>query len=180
MLTLGGRQARGRQGVLMGRAAGAMTLGVALLAALALSLPATSADLASARAFTAKLYRAYERGDPNYLGRDADKTFAESLLRRIRRDQQTAPKDEVGTLDGDPICDCQDAEGLKLKRLDMTGEAPGQAVATATLQFPGGEVREVRLDLVATPRGWRVADVHTRETPSLVGLLDAEQAKRGR
>ena len=57
------------------------------------------------------------------------------------------------------------------------GDAPGRA--QATLEFPGREVREVRLDLVATPAGWRVADVHTRETPSLAGLLDEEQAKRG-
>ena len=151
-----------------------------LVAALALPMAAFAQDLASARAFAAKLYRAYERGDPNYLGPDAAKTFADTLLRKIRRDQATAPKDEVGTLDGDPICDCQDAEGLRLKRLDVTGPARGRAQARATLQFPGREMRVVRLDLVATPAGWRVADVRTKETPSLAGLLDEELARRGR
>jgi hypothetical protein len=159
-----------------------MKRSAAIAAVMALTTPTLAAaqDLTSARAFVAKLYRAYERGDPDYLGQDAGKTFSGELLRRIRRDQASTPPDEVGTLDGDPICDCQDAEGLKLKHLDVSGAARGRVQAAATLQFPGGEARQVRLDLVATPQGWRVADVHTKETPSLAGLLDEEAAKRGR
>ena len=68
----------------MGRTGKSAACGLALVAALAMPIAVSAQDLASARAFAAKLYRAYERGDPSYLGRDADKTFAESLLRMSR------------------------------------------------------------------------------------------------
>jgi len=146
----------------------------AVIAALmtAISVPAHGAD--TARAFALRLYEAYRTGAPDYLGRDARRTFAPPLLALILRDRATTPSGDVGILDGDPICDCQDAEGVRATHLTITAAGPGRARARVTLRFPS-ETREMTLDLVAgrdAGRGaWRVADVHTSETPSLVRLL---------
>ena len=136
------------------------------------SAPASAQSLEAARTFTRHLYAAYQGGDPDYLGRDARRTFAPQLLALIRRDAASAPAGEVGILDGDPICDCQDPGGLRLKRLAVRHTGPGRVRADVTLRFPD-ETRSMRLSLVAVHGRWRVADVRTRETPSLVKLLQA-------
>jgi hypothetical protein len=77
----------------------------------------------------------------------------------------------VGTLDGDPICDCQDFGGLRNVALTVSGAAAGHARAVARFRI-GVERRTVTLDLVAVQGHWRVSDIHTADTPSLVGLLE--------
>jgi hypothetical protein len=149
----------------------------ALIAALLAPPSAQAQTLDEARAFVRGLYAAYEASDPNYLGRNAERTFAPELLALIRRDAETAPPGEVGILDGDPICDCQDYSEIELKRLMVGRAGQGRAGAHVTLRFPG-EMRSMRLDLVAVGGQWRVADVHTSATPSLVKLLETELRRR--
>lgn len=135
-------------------------------------------SLDAARAFAAGLFAAYRTGEPDYLGRQAESTFAPHLLALIRRDRASTPAGEVGILDGDPVCDCQDAGGLRMTGLAMEAAGPQRARAKVRLHFPD-ETRSLTLDLVAVGGGWRVADIHTRETPSLVGLLEAGLRERG-
>ena len=151
----------------------------AVIAALLAPLTAQAQGADTARAFTLRLYEAYRTGAPDYLGRDARRTFAPHLLALIHRDRATTPAGDVGILDGDPICDCQDAQGVRATHLAISAMGPGRARARVTLRFPS-ETREMTLDLVTArtaARGakqgeWRIADVHTRETPSLVRLLE--------
>jgi hypothetical protein len=142
-----------------------------LFAAVLAPLPVQAQSLDSARAFTQALYAAYGTRDPEHLGRDAERTFSPALLALIRRDRDTAPPGEVGILDGDPICDCQDFEGIKLMSLTLAEKGPGKARADVTLRFPD-ETRSLSLDLVAAEGAWRVDDVHSDYTPSLVKLLE--------
>jgi hypothetical protein len=141
-----------------------------LLVALLAPASAYGQDLRSARAFTLGLYDSYQRAEPDVLGRRAQTTFAPHLLALIRKDQRTTPAGYVGLLDSDPICACQDPDGLKVLRLTVAGAGRLRARATVTLQFQA-ERRRVTLDLVSRDGGWRVADVHTADMPSLVGML---------
>ena len=143
---------------------------------LALSAGAARAqDAASAQAFVAGLYNAYRHHPgPDYLGPEAKAVFSARLLGLIRRDAALA-KGEVGALDGDPICDCQDASGLWLEKLTtvnhaIAGQPIGKLIATVRLRGPDGS-RTLRLDLVAVDGRWRVDDVHTHDTPSLAAYL---------
>jgi hypothetical protein len=140
------------------------------LCALVVSTPAHAQGLEAARAFTRKLYAAYQAGNPDYAGRDAAATFAPPLLALIRRDQATTPSGDVGILDGDPICDCQDTGGMRMTHLGVKEAGPNAARAEVTLRFPG-ETRSLTLDLQAVRGHWRVADVHSLATPSLARLL---------
>jgi hypothetical protein len=130
---------------------------------------ASSQDMPQAKLFVVKLYAAYHGGHPDYLGRQADAVFTPSLLALIRRDRANTPAGDAPTLDGDPICDCQDYE-ISNVSVNVAGTRPGRAQAKIRFQN-AREWRAVTLDLVATHGRWRVGDIHTPEMPSLVALL---------
>ena len=93
---------------------------LAILVALSAS-PAAAQDLGGAKAFVTGLYTAYARHPgPDYLGRQARQVFSPALLELMRRDAARTPKGDVGTLDGDPICNCQDYEitSVEVARID--------------------------------------------------------------
>ena len=140
-----------------------------LLPLLAAAPPAHAQTADDARRFVSRLYAAYGRSQPDYLGQEARQVFSPRLLALIRRDQRLA-KGEVGALDGDPICDCQDAGGLKLTWAGVDRFRPGRASVRAELVFPDGR-RVITLDLTSARGAWRVDDVHSQSTPSLVKLL---------
>ena len=145
-------------------------------ALLALAPMAQAQTLADARSFVSGLYRAYEHAQPDYLGPHAREVFTPRLLALIRRDARNADG-EVGALDGDPICDCQDPGGLQLAGVQISDAGPGRAVARVRLHFDGG-VDAIRLDLMAVRGQWRVDDVHTANTSSLVKLLSGRSRDR--
>jgi len=132
-------------------------------------VPAAAQDLGQAHAFVADLYAGYGRKPgPDYTGRQAPTVFSPRLLKLIRRDAARA-KGEVGALDGDPICDCQDQE---ITQVDVAVEAAGPDKATARVSFRNfGEAQSVRLDLLWAHGHWRVDDTHSESTPSLAALL---------
>jgi hypothetical protein len=132
-------------------------------------IAARAQDLQTAHAFVAGLYAAYHGRGPDYLGAQAKTTFYPPLLRLFRRVAAATPKDEVGALDGDPICNCQDFQISKVN-IQVTGGPTGQARATVRFRN-AGKPQIVRLDLVPVQGQWRVSDVHTSDTPSLVSYL---------
>ena len=143
---------------------------LALSLALIAPVPVHAQSQAAAHAFVLGLYQAYEHDpSPDYLGAKAARVFSPDLLVLIRRDAARTPAGDVPSLEGDPICDCQDEEITKVEvAIAETGK--GHAQATARL-LDIGKWRVVKLDLVAVGGSWRVSDVHTDATPSLVAFL---------
>lgn len=146
----------------------AALISLALLAAPCAGLGQTLDD---AKAFTLGLYLAYAHREPDYLGAGAQRVFSPRLLGLIRRDERLTPAGDVPSLDGDPVCDCQDPEGLGQVRVEVTTVGPGRARADVRFRFPDGP-HEVTLDLVSVRSHWRIDDAHTRDTPSLVRFLE--------
>jgi len=131
---------------------------------------ASAQGLPAAEAFVAKLYRAYQtKPGPDYVGRQARAVFTADLVALMRRSAASVPKDEVPPLDGDPICDCQDYE-IEGIQVSVTAAGPGRADAVASFTN-AGQPTTIRLDLIAQRGAWRVADVHSPSTPTLVGFL---------
>jgi len=156
-----------------------MMLKRALLALFAaLATPAFTQATAPApnptpEAFLRATYRQYDiksSTGPDFTGRNASSVFTPSLIQLIRRDQRQS-RGEVGKLDGDPICDCQDPDGLKLTALQITAQTPRTAAAAVTLTFPPHEVTHLNISLVLLPAGWRIDDISSSDTPSLRKLL---------
>ncbi|HEX8225760.1 MAG TPA: hypothetical protein VF605_18280 [Allosphingosinicella sp.] len=139
----------------------------------ALLAPAPPAE--TARGFVTRVYAGYRDPGFNPLDRP-ERHFAPPLVAAIREDARLS-RDEVGWLDGDPLCQCQDHEGLDplVREVRQAGKT---AMADIGLRFPGYDERQVRLRLVRTPQGWRIADVATSDDPSL--LEDLRRANRRR
>lgn len=149
----------------------ARTLGCGVTA-LVFALPSAvrAQDAGQARAFVRGLYEAYRGKGPDYLGRQAPAVFAPPLLRLIRRDAAQTPPGDVGALDGDPICDCQDFGGIRNVDVKVAGGGDGHARATVRFRL-STERRVMKLDLVVVQGHWRVSDVHTADMPSLMAFL---------
>jgi len=145
----------------------------ALLAGMFLLAVPAAAKTESSRAFVERIYSGYAQEKFNPL-EQIDRYFAAPLAAEIRKDSAGG---EVGYLDGDPLCDCQDFLGLKPRIESVQRHGRDAADARIVLDFGTADVRTVTLRLVLTRSGWRVADVATKEEPSLLAALRRSNAK---
>lgn len=108
--------------------------------------------------------------------------FDASLIRLIAEDQRLA-HGEVGALDGDPLCDCQDDGGMTFTVGAAKTEGPDGAVVEVVRRDPNVKPPEVeRLQMVLRRANgvWRIQDVGSPDMPSLRTFLAEENRKRGR
>ena len=145
--------------------------GIVLLALAALA----QQPAATPRGFVQQVYTQYRNHDYSPLRRP-DRTFAPELAAAIRTDARMA-HGEVGTLDGDPLCDCQDYERISLTIRALTRPTPRRAIARVRVALGIDRPRDLTLELARTPAGWRIADVVSREGSLLSAL---RKANRGR
>ena len=146
--------------------------------------PATASsseqDIASARAFLSHIYAGYH---PD-AGLDAilpdEEVYAPALLAAMQANSD-AYAGEVGYLDGDPLCDCQDtAQDLRQLSFDIQPLADGQLRASTQLDDPQHPL-QLQLTLQRQGSSWRVADIATARAPSLLQALERDtQAAVGR
>jgi hypothetical protein len=149
---------------------------VFLLLLLSFSTASVSAQTAGqATVFLRHLYDLYEHPPtelgPDILAKHPLQVYSPSLYRLVRHDQLRAGPGNVGNLDYDPICVCQDNGGMKLASLQVIKTGATTATASVTLTFPEPLTLHAKLLLLWTLAGWRVDDVQTHDTPSLRTLL---------
>lgn len=144
----------------------------------------TSAGQATPRAFLTQLYANYR--SPDYSPFDhPQRVFAPRLNAAIEEDAKQN-QGEVGYIDADPICQCQDADGLRASIISVREHGRRQADARVVLRFTGnGTHLPVHLFLTSTPDGWRVLDVSSRYEPSFLHGIEqsnrkARQSRRAR
>jgi len=115
-------------------------------------------DTITPEAFLRGIYTPYPnqdfKGQPFWL---VDRFFAPDLARAIEADMREAKRrGEVPKLDGDPFVDAQDWDIAKLA-ISVKTEGP---TATGLVSFENqGKPTEIKLDLVRTGMGWRIADI---------------------
>jgi hypothetical protein len=139
------------------------TLALVGAAMLALASIAAAAE-ETAESFVNAIYAQYkpEAKKPQGVRLDTDaairKIFEPSLAALIIADNAAAKKnDDIPTLDGDPFVDAQD---WKITNVVISVAHDGADKAAATVNFKNlGKATVVKLQLVKTPAGWRVADV---------------------
>lgn len=151
-----------------------------IIALLAAAAPAAAPVApASPQAFVTSLYAHYRR-NPDYspLLRPQD-VFAPRLTAAIRRDAALA-KGEVGFLDGDPLCDCQDSAGLRATVAPIGQPGPATARVSVDIHFAGNDRRHLQLSLARVAGAWRIADVASAQEPSLLADLERENSRRSR
>jgi hypothetical protein len=144
--------------------------------ALQIASPAAAApSLAAAQAFVERTYAAYcdSCKGPDF---ESPRLLSPRLLALVRRDRWLTPEGDVGALDGDPICDCQD---WKIRSVRVEVQTAGAERATAVARFVNaGHPAIVKLDLVVVKDAWRIDNIHSQTIPDLASLLRAHA--RGR
>jgi hypothetical protein len=132
---------------------------------------AAAPDAASARAFVEKLYSHYP-SDPNKkpefnpMGKDASQVFDPGMIAAFREDTRLA-HGEVGFVDSDPICQCQDDANLKPMIVSVTLTGPNAADVVVNLAYPSEDKPiAVTLHLVPVNGAWRIHDLSTADSQS--------------
>ena len=129
--------------------------------------------------FMERLYANYSKPDYSPFTHPG-RVFAPRLLAAINEDSKLA-NGEVGYLDGDPVCQCQDTGGMHPSITGVTRQGPGKAIVRVSLRWEGEKPRPpTRFSLVRTKSGWRIADVSSADEPSLVEALEAANRKARR
>ena len=137
--------------------------------------PGQAQTPASAEQFLRAVYAPYTRGktgDPT--GSAAPNLFSAEILALIRKDQEIN-RGEVGAIDADPICACQDLDKLSKLKISVQPRLDGHANATVSfINF--SHPTEVRFDLIPAGTEWRIDDISEEGIPSLRDLLKTSNA----
>lgn len=144
--------------------------------ALAAALLAAAPPAETPRAFLERVYAGYRDEDYSPLARPR-RIFAPPLVAAIKEDGRLSGG-EVGYMDADPLCQCQDPGGLRPVIGQVYRPTPKTATADIVLTFSGSDRRDLKVRLVRTGAGWRVADIATADEPSLLESLRRFNARR--
>lgn len=123
--------------------------------------------------FVRALYAKYvPHGNPTAFDYpDAGAIVDATMLRALQRDNKMA-KGEVGAIDSDPLCQCQDWERLKILSLHVAQTRPDASVAQVTFtDSMDHRVDKLKLELVRINGRWKIHDIGSKETPSLLEYL---------
>jgi hypothetical protein len=141
-----------------------------------------SGDAADAKAFLDGLYAHYKVSKDNtFAPFDANQTdvLDPDTIALMKADEK-ALNGELGDIDGDWLCDCQDFESISAT-VTVQSATPTEAKATAdfrdSMDGPTGKAKHDTFDLVKTPAGWRIHDMGTADQPSLRKVLQDEIAR---
>lgn len=151
-------------------------LGMAAVLTWMLMGAAAAQDLASARTFLNRVYAPYVASSRKNVHIDWTKWADPSLVSLLRRSQELTPRDEVPSLNGDPICGCQDWVIPAVAVTTKPGR-DGEVLGTASFSNQGTR-KTVRHRLVRAGGTWRIADIMDADTPSLRAFLEKDIADR--
>ncbi len=151
-----------------------LLLAIALSAA-ALLRPCSShaQDAASAKAFLVSVYQHYQHGAKgiDFDGPGAGLYYHSSLLSLIRADIKANGPDNVPAVDFDPVCGCQDWDGIWDLRTEIQMASPKRVLASISFALNGPKdrasdsLRKLEFTLVPERGGWRIYDILDESDP---------------
>ena len=142
---------------------------------LALLLAAAAPASETPRQFMTRVYAQYRHPDFSPFTHP-ERYFSPRLRAAIAEDARLA-HGEVGYVDGDPVCQCQDSGGMHPSVIGVTRQGRDKAVVRVSIGWPGDKPRPATFRLLRTASGWRIADVSSAAEPSLLGALEAANRK---
>jgi len=139
-----------------------------------LALLAAAQPVESPKAYMQQLYANYRHSNYSPFTHP-ERVFAPRLLAAINEDSKLA-QGEVGYLDGDPVCQCQDTGEMRPSITSVTQQGT-KATVRVSIGWPGEKARPATFKLVHTSSGWRIADVGSADEPSLLNALEKANRK---
>jgi hypothetical protein len=141
-------------------------------------LVAAAQPMERPKEYMERVYAGYRQPDFNPLAHPS-RYFAPRLVAAMNEDARLA-KGEVGYLDGDPVCQCQDPQGMHARIARVTRQTTSKALVEVIVDFVDSTARRVRFSLLRTAVGWRIADVSVSDEPSLLRALEESNRKARR
>ena len=149
---------------------------VALPAAVVMAAAPALAAAQSPQAWVEALYAHYGSGNFN-LFEKPEQWFAPDLLAAMKLNDDLTPDDEIGAVDHDPVCQCQDDGGMKARVVKVETKGTIAATVHVELDWGGGDgARVIRLSLVRVDGDWRIHDIIDGEGESFLAYV--RQANR--
>ena len=145
----------------------------------AVAAAADPADAADAKAFLVGLYAHYQtskNNNFNLFDTNSGEVFDPDMIALLKADTK-ALKGDLGEIDGDWLCDCQDFTSI-VATVNVTAATPATAEATADFHDtvdPRPSERD-SFDLVKVNGAWRIHDMSTPAQPPLRKTLQDEIA----
>ena len=135
--------------------------------------------------FLLDLYKHYNGKDRAFspLGAHAVEYFDTDMLALMLEDARLS-RGEVGALDGDPVCDCQDYGKLRPNlRVETVTATTARVTAHISeddraVEPKSNVARQFTYDLVKVGGNWRIHDIASPSTPSLRALFIKSNQER--
>ncbi len=151
-------------------------------------LPLSAQDAAAAQNFLQSVHRNYSKGGPglDVHSPKARKVFTTSLIALLHAGEKAAGPGEVGVLDGDPLCSCQDWSGIFDQKISLRVQSAGSAKAAVSfapfLQQDGADQdrRSLEISLLSQGGQWRVDNILDKSDPKVPFDLREELKKQSR
>ena len=130
-------------------------------------------NAASAKTFLQSVYALYYKNGPGVeiAGTHARRYLHSSLIALLREDARVVGPDEVGVLDGDPLCSCQDWDGIYNLKIDVHDPKAGKIEASVSFALfkdtKPQDVRSLVITLAQEKGAWRVYNVVDRSDPKV-------------
>jgi hypothetical protein len=148
-------------------------------------ISAGAQDANSAKLFVESLYRHYANHGSglDFSGTKALKYLDPSLNALLDADVKAVGPNEVGVLDGDPICSCQDWDGIWNLKIDIQRVSPERALAAVSFALfdpkdgKKPDLRALKMTLAAQHGEWRIWDIVDNSDPKAPFALRAELKK---
>jgi hypothetical protein len=142
-------------------------------AALAPAAQSSAQDAESAKTFLISVYRHYQNEGigVDTVGPHAGLYFHSSLVALMRADQKAASPD-VGAIDGDPVCACQDWDGVWDLKIAVQIGTPERARAAVSFALAAPKdrgkdsLRKLAITLGAENGQWRIYDIVDETDPT--------------
>lgn len=132
-------------------------------------------DSAAAHRFLAQVYASYHPDAASDAHLPEDQVYAPALLSAMQGNRDVYAG-EVGYLDADPLCGCQDiAQDLHHLAFDIQPLADDQLSVSAQLDDPEHPLH-LRFSLQRQDDSWRISDITTADEPSLRFALERDTA----
>lgn len=170
------------------QAAAAPTKAAATAPAVVTATAAAAPSADSARVWVVRLYANYANDSFSPFLKPAD-WFDAAMVKALKEDERLTPEGEMGAIDADPVCSCQDPTDMKATVGEIVMAPDGSARVKVKLQWPlppdpipsqiPDYTREQTLHLVMTGAGWRIHDIGG-EAPDVGFLHYLEQSNAER
>jgi len=127
-------------------------------------------DVAGARAHVQALYDRYAADEIfSPFGKPAE-WFDAEFVAALKAADAATPEGELGAIDADPFCSCQDPTGMKAVVGEAVSTGPGRAEVVVKLSWDDPEHNRVRIELTRSGARWRIHDVGEGEGGMLAYL----------